>query len=315
MKLSKILWPEIFKNTRGPDILRHIFTDTAKKIEIHPEGVQLQLDTPFMQFLHEDINSCGGVVLGLRHMREKAPSYHVCEDFCRALMSIPDREIPLQYLPEKFLGYISFPSDLVSDTTETITGAYVYLGIADNHTTLTPELWGQRVLWVGYFGEIDPQYPAGSGQPARVGRLLPGIGRLVFRMEEQITVHDLMKQFASRDYLTTYEGIKEMPVSSEEEVFREGLTKLIINLILYLNSQDPELLKLSPAHGRSKTQANRHATERQRGHVNLCTIPVLAINWDYRSRDRSQLVQGETFVESFPRWQRSLRARAPRDSG
>lgn len=293
MKLTNILWPEVFKGTRGPKLQIELLKDLQNRIEFLEEGIQVEKGSYLPDLVFNDPNATSAIILATRHLREKAPNYHICEDFCKALQNIPDREVPFQFLPSNFLGYISFPRGVVTDTTDIIAGAYVYLGEIDEKTPLTPNLYGKRGLWIGYFAE-----PPTADDP----RLLPGVGRMACEINENMTVADLIAQFPSKDYMSTYEGLVPLDVPRTEEQCRIDLTKLILNILLYLNSQDPEILKLTPAFGKSMTQAKKQA-EGQQGFLNLCTVPVHAINWSYQKINTPRETH-ETFVDTFPRWQR-----------
>lgn len=302
MKLTKVMWPEILKGTRGNGALIEVCRDLSNCLDFRDEGISVHMPATLrqdFQLLLRDSNSASMFIQGKRHLMEKAPNYHICEDFCEALWKIPDRELPVSFIPNDFMAYVSFPDGLLRDDTtmggtrergEVISGAYIYVGIADHRTPLARHLWGHRCVWISYAGDPD--------RALKEGRF-PGLGRLVFDLQEGISVSEMLGQVSNNDYVNSITGQVALETTPEELEFRRKLASLMLNVALYVQSEGPNLIKLTPTFGGTVSHVKKHT---QQGHSNGCTLSVIAVNWDY-SAD-ANWVNDETFVDTHPRWQR-----------
>ena len=285
MKFNKFMFPEAIKGTREPvpgfSLFMSMYLNT---FEFNREGgYDINVSSPLAKNLH-DINI--RVLMGLikRHRDEKHGVYHVCRDFFNCMGSVGDREINSNYLPEDFMGYISFPSEEVYDGMEYLNGAYVALGTADWRWPVMKSSWGKKFLAIGYVGEVQENAVFGAG-------------RIVMEVEDGKTVEEILSQYNDSG---DYDATTGMQVdSSHGRQMRRNLAKTILNILLYLKSEDPEIMSLTPTFGASHSHKKKHE---KKGHLNECTIPVIAINWDYSRRQATGTK--ETFVESYPRWQR-----------
>jgi hypothetical protein len=292
MRLQKVLWPEIFKGTRGDETIMRVcrqvsegivFTDTH--IEVYPNRVHKDFSMFF-----SDETSTSVFTQAKRHLIDKAPNYHICEDFCQALWQIPDKEMPLHIIPDGFFAYISFPSKMLKDSSEPISGAYIYVGPADHKTPLVPSLYGKRICWISYMG--DPDFALDKGR-------FPGLGRLVFMLQEQATVKQMLDGIANEDYMNVL-GNKELIATPEEDmVFRIKLVSLLLNAVIYAHSEDSDIVKLTPTFGGTHAHIKKHMHGEN---SNGCTVPVFALNWDYSKEGTYE--ESQTFVDTYPRWQR-----------
>lgn len=271
MRLTKVLVPEVVKASRssGDVAMDKVFAMALAAIEFDKDGVYINSASRALLEEFNNINFRSCFVLAKRHLVDKAPTYHICKDFGEALLSLKDRQIVEEYLPESFLGYFSFPLGLINE----VQGAYVYLGPADEKTPFMKENRGRKVLSISYFGPFK-----GNGY-------MP-LGRLNFFLDDFKTLEDVM---------AFYESDTEAP----DVVERLLIGRLVLNAVLYINSQDPEILALKPSHGAPVSKQKAHTVN---GHTNLCTIPVMAINWDYKRIYAYE--DSESFVNTFLRWQR-----------
>lgn len=271
MRFSKVLLPEVFKGTRS---LNPRFDEMAKKayagVEFTDGGITHNGDgVPGDPASEDYICYTAAFALAKRHLVTKAPTYHLCRGFALALMGMRDREVVGDLLPETFTGYVSIPSGLIGN----ISGAYIHIGEADKHTPFKPENWGRRVVWIAYFEETAE------------GNVY--IGRMNFFLINHtgMTVQEIVKSYD--------------PSYSFDSSQRAELTKLLLNTVLYLGSQDPELLALKPSFGAPVKKQNAHTVS---GHLNLCTIPVIAVNWDYQRL--TEYDTATTHVDGFLAWRR-----------
>lgn len=270
MKLSKVLIPEVARGSRsyGP-VMDKIFKETMPHIHFTDKGIEVETHTEIQRYAFGDINIRNCFIQAKKHVVEKAPTYHLCKGFGEALMGLRDREVISDLLPEHFFAYISLPEGLIGD----IQGAYVYVGESNNRTPFTPQGYGQRIVWISYFGSKE------------LAGAIP-MGRLNFYLDKPQTITDIVKFY-------------ELDVNAPDAQERIALGKLLLNCVLYLNSQDPEILALKPSFGAPHRVQKAHTVK---GHLNLCTIRVHAINWDY---SKTALYTTEkTFVDGFLAWRR-----------
>lgn len=275
MKLSKVLIPEVVMGRRSSgypelDLTIKMALDSITFDPIH--GTISEGDNAVVDMIYN--NTTAQTVYSQMKLAQlhKPKTYHLCRDFGKALLTLKDREIIVDYLPEEFFGYISFPEGLIND----VTGGYIYVGL--DKTTSLEKRKNEKVIWISYFNEYRTE-----------NRVLP-ISRIYLYPNQG-------------DSLTEFVRTHNQDESNDEETLYERATvgRLLLNAVLYLHSEDPELLTLKPSHGASHSKQSKHTVN---GHTNLCTIPVIAINWDYKALIPEDYESAETFVETHLRWQR-----------
>jgi hypothetical protein len=272
MKLSKILIPEIVKGSRssGFPINDLFIKECCSRLEFTENGIEYDLDDSNFAHTLSDINRRNAFAQAQRHHLEKAPSYHICEDFAKALLGLRERDIVEEYLPEKFFAYISIPSGIVGN----VTGAYIYIGPSDHRGPFLKEHWDKKVIWISYFDEFQTD------------GFMP-MGRLNFYLNDGKNISEIIDFYES----------DSLDIEGREE--RRGLGRLLLNAVLYIQSQDPELLLLKPTYKAPVSKQKSHTID---GHLNLCTIPVHAINWDYKKTHL--YTDSKIFVDGFLAWRR-----------
>ncbi len=295
MKLEKVLFPEIFKGTRGPEFLVK-FLRRLRPCFTFDEDMGLYLidqSDPVLAPYTCDPNLGSMFSHALTHEKHRGVNYHICRDFMEALMQVGDREIPLSYLPENFLAYFSFPPGLLSDGEDQLNGAYVYCGKFQHHIPVLQDTVGDEMFLL-----IHPTFEARYMEDG--AEVIPCFSRFMSRIMPGWTAENIYESVpkGSTDYVigTLPSGPDKRSRDKQVEYIRT-----ILNLILYINSEDPVLEKLTPVHGKSHRIRNQHTTPK--GHRNECTVPIVAVNWDYTKLE-NRYEDGKTFIESFPRWQR-----------
>jgi hypothetical protein len=284
MNLQNVLYPEIILNKRGDAKQReflHLFLNNIRQTD---EGVYCQFP-PGLAHVATDPNYSSHFSLCKRFIDTEAPTYHICKDFAEALMSIPDREIPVDFLSD-FFGYISFPQDTVTDGADWVEGALVYIGVADRTTAMAPHLYGKRMLWMTYVCK----------QTETSNPIMPSIGKLIVELKKD-TVGNLAASVPQEDRMHHGNVIEEL--EDTDRTARSQITRLCLNTVLYLSSQEPVVHSLHPTFGKSISQRKKHKVG---DFINSCTVPVIAVNWEYK-KSRNYTTD-QTFVVSHPRWQR-----------
>lgn len=288
MKLKKVLFPEILKCTRGNKDVQRVVRAIVDSFRFEEDGIHCEFDSnndahPYLRTLTRDINGRAVWALAKKFELENGKTYHICRDFAEALLGLTDRQVRPEHLPNEFIGYLSFPEGLIEDDVECIEGAFVWTGIASNRAIFQKQNWGKRFIWIAYIGKVD-----------QVGTF--GTGRVCFDIVPELTIQESIDRYGvgmDRD------GMGNEWYSEKSAKAQNLIAKLVINSLLYLNSEDAELLKLTPTHGGSHSHKKKHTLN---GHTNEASIPVTAINWDYK---RHLPTEDKTYWwDSFPRWQK-----------
>jgi hypothetical protein len=313
MRLKKILHPELVLDKRGPEDVRRMFKLMMDKIIWRKEPRTTDIPSDFgnsqpmweltggAEVLEHDPNGRDHWLLMKKFQVERPKIYHIGKDFLNALVRV-NKDIPADLLPERFFGYISFADEAVYDEDGYVDGAYVFIGdakeIFHNHA-------GRKVLWIAYHqNPIDGQHEA----PAC---------RLYIWLNDQtvknIKEGDPFKDLENAEFdsiavnrADTHsnaagkaDSVKFIRPSKDEIAARSSIFNLILNSVLYIHSQEPDVSHLHPAHG-SIRQRKKHYKET--GKENMCSVPVVAVSWGYE-RPRSY-GKDSGWWGAFPRWQR-----------
>lgn len=283
MKLSRIVYPEVVLNRRGPEPVRQWIAEYCKKIK------RVEIDgRPFYEVCGNELDEIGNHhFIFCKLFRESGgKTYYVPSEFARALADI-DQALPIQYLPEKFFGWIQFGEGALVDDTGPVDGAFVYIGPAE---------------FTGLCNEGKPYGPtekiidiSAMNKPPQEG----GIG-VIFKYSVDLRsekVSELSKEMPVIDV----EDLKQFMTPGVDPVqSRNRVIRALLNAVLYLSSQDPEVMKLRPL----EEMSHRARSEYRKTHPidNCCTIPITVLNWSYK--DEREYSVDETFVRTHPRWQR-----------
>lgn len=313
MKFDDVLHPEIALDKRGNPELRRIYRSFLDGVSYCADGwtytksdgevkedegrsVFLQTNSDYVKrgkveggtytksrFLVKamlrqlDENSRDHFCLVKKFKSENGRLYHVNRDFLQTLSQI-DKEIPIDCLPDSFLGYISFAPKTISDDTGFIQGAYVFIGDGEE-TPLGPELWGKKVLWCSYIEEGDK------------------LTVTALRVDLQNkTMQDLLSELKCYDY-----GWKKnektgfvTPSKTENTLLnREAVFRTIVNSVIYIFCQNPILEKAPGLVGMSQTQQKKY--RQSTGLLNATSLPITFVNWKYErpiaySKDKTSVI-------------------------
>jgi hypothetical protein len=214
---------------------------------------------------------------------ERPPVYRLGKDFSEVLAGV-ENDIPMDRLPEKFFAYISFPKGTVTDDTGHIIGAYVFVGDA-KETTAHPNLWGNKVLWMSIIGSsvYSDDYTT---------------EHILMKCED--TFEETFNRLVIKDHFRDYPIGKELMDTPAAKRARLNACRSIVNSLLYIHSLEPNIDHLKPM--TNLTHGQRRDLKDQGKNINLCTLPVIAVNWAYK-RERVFGVD-ETWRSEHHRWQR-----------
>lgn len=285
---DKILHPEIILGRRGDSFLiksyesARWFFDYDESFETWAARNPLALLELFPSLDHPMVHHH---MICKKYFQEKPKNYRLGRDFAEVLAGVKS-DIPIDKLPDRWFGFISFPNGTVKDDTGSVYGAYVFIG-KGKETSAKPELREKKMIWASVIGESPVE---GDHSCQHILMELEDSFEKTFRALEHDD-DDRLKGEWERNGLT---------ISSNAVDLRLEAMRAIVNSVLYINSLEPNLDDMRPSghlsHGKRKKL--REAGQ----NVNLCTIPVVAVNWSYM-KDRSYNVS-ETYRREHLRWQR-----------
>jgi len=294
MKLSKLVHPELVLGLRGDPMLIYTYKKYLAAV-----GFELGrgYNSVSPDWKHFDQNLQEHLLVTWKFRKESAPTYYVPKDFAQAISKL-DREIPVDLLPSRWFGYIAFAEDSVFDADDEVQGAYVYMGPAEE-TPLRPENYSKRVLWISYVckdvatnrDQISiAQAP--SGDYALINFL--SLGKLLVELKPE-KISTLIRSVPELDFLS---DVPKTPLAVAGD--RDTVYRTIINLVLYINSVDADLVRAPSTNHLSNSQ---RAKRREEGKpINECTVPVTLVSWNYRRPSNYSV--DSTPVETHMRWQR-----------
>lgn len=269
MRLNKILHPEMILNKRGPEHVRNFFYNTVRKIEFPKEGGGAIVPESVGRLNQSEHRS---LTLMRRWQIDNGKVYHVSKDFLLALSGI-ERGVCLDYLPERFVAYISFADEAIYDDADEVVGAYVYVGPA-KYTSLRDDYVDKKALWIAYICKNL------------------AVGTTCVELKQGEMLEDALKSFEEDGG----HGI----VATKDARKRVMVHNTILNVVMYIHSQEPKVQRIPASQEISHRKASELAN--QTGLRNECTLPVTFVNWNY-AKQRVYTTE-KTWVESFPRWQR-----------
>lgn len=229
-----------------------------------------------------DENALSHLGIARKFQTDRPKIYYVGKDFAQAMSGI-DREIPADRMPKNFFGYIAFGKDALKDESHFVEGVYTFIGPADQ-VGAGKHYGSGTVVWLSYV----PQPSEEGMYPFFAKALFPLIPERISQIVGQVGF--------SKD--ATLLGNATVPEHVERE--REKIYRAVINTVLYIHSQDPDLRKLRPEKELSHTQRKR--LREVGGDTVDCSVPVVLVSWDYKQKRGIHV--DSTWVDTHPRWQR-----------
>lgn len=281
MQIKRLIFPEILYGKRGDKETIKFYDYVIKNISIGTSEGKPVILAPCIDTSNSDENIATFWLMSKLFKARSAPVYYLPKDFSVALSKI-DRELPIEYLPKKFFGYIQLAEKSISDDDGYVDGGFVYIGPAKD-VAFTADDPDTTTIVVSY---CNPNDTPDLG-PKVVSRFTAPL--------ESKKVSDLIDFSQGKDY--EKDGVRS--VSKEDKEKRDVVVRTMINAVLYINSKDPEIMKLNPMEYMTKSQRKSHRDVCPVD--NLCTIPLKLLNWSYHD-GRSYSVDSTT-VETHMRWQ------------
>lgn len=285
MKIAEVINPEILLDLRGRKDIRALYRQLMNAIVMPTgtEGISYQVgNDPSGIFIRTYLSDPHALVYALlgKHfiMSKDRKCYYLPFDFGTELAGI-DRDIPVSMLPKSFTGYIHFAKGMLHDEEDEIAGCYVYIGPA-NKVAIQVDDPNEPCFAAAYW----PRTPDGS---------VDAVTKMV------VSLKNLNDQ-GSIDFFDILPTGKRAEIDSKVQAIRDNVSRTILNTVLYINSQDPELFHLS-----SKYVVNtkkHHEDLAKTGYSNLCSIPLTLVNHSYLRPKEHHI--DETWVRTHPRWQR-----------
>lgn len=281
MRIDKILTPEIILNKRGNQILRDTFQSLLPLIEVSENGGYKILD--------DSLNTVNN-----GHLRQalyaakkwivdgKNRTFFFPKDFTEALGKVRCNIIP-DVIPTGFTAYFSYPENTLKTGSFNACGAFVTV-----------------VEDAAILNNLHPDY------------LKHAEGDKIV----QIVIEKIqdIKNSSPISYINVVIGNKLSLEQNLEECFKYGKfemftnkadimhsLKIILNSVLYIHSQFAELEKLRPNKDLTKSQKVK---AREAEKENLCTVPLILVNWNYAKEIKRIYKEQTVFVDTYMRWQR-----------
>jgi hypothetical protein len=283
MYLKKILHPELILNRRGSPQFRKLYQNFLLQFTVNKNNKVLTTT--------ELVSNYNPIVLThllvCKEFQHQMPTvFYTTQDFIDAVGMI-DKKIPLDMLPDDFFGYFAFPDNSVTDHDgQIVHGAYVQVGLSQNINCQVP--FGKKALVISY--HCSPNGLDGS------------LGKIVTELKEEF-ISKLLAQISYEQFLNAGNAkVVGLPVPDVSQ--REKFCRLIVNLVLYVTAKNSAIQVLKPmGNANLSNRQVRRIKKENGGKINLCTLPVQLVNFDYSSR-RQYHVDG-TLVHGHLRWQRS----------
>jgi hypothetical protein len=281
MRFSRTLHPEIILDKRGEKSSRELYRKIINMIKVTPEGIRFETDADPMSYFIAETLTKDSVFLRFMasckiFLDRKAPVYHIGRDFLLALQKI-DRQIPLDILPESFIGYFSFSDNTIFDESCAVEGGYVCIG-RGREMGMKSELADTRMISFSYVCKSDEE--------------MPPFGSLTIPLEGR-KIEELASEVETVDFFLNQQ------VSATDSKKRNDVFRTLLNAVIYIHSEEPIIERSRPLE-QSGLSVKQH--KKQDKIINACTIPISFLNPKYIQTKVYQVES--TWIETFPRWQR-----------
>lgn len=307
MRFNQMVHPELILNKRGEKLSRGLYqawmkmvtdidySDSKKQIAYEFDNTQIRsaYDMKLMNILRDDNMFAQHICLVKKFIKLQGKVFHFTKPLLEDLSKM-NKQIPSEFLPDNFIGYLSFPPGAIEDESNSVQGAYVCVCPAVASVSFGPdepkypgEEKTDRVIWISYVCEERSQ----SGM-LNLG--MSGIGGLLMPFIST-RAEDLMGR--TMDYSTEYEGSKVRP-SQEILDKRSRVYGTIINCMIFLQCKNVQFEISKPI---QQLGLSNNAVLRSGGVINQCTLPITFVNRSYHGVQHSK---DSTHVRSHLRWQR-----------
>ena len=299
MDLDVITHPEIVAGKRGLQSAIDIYKHLIPKVDVVDGGVRL---TDELIELSKDENLIEHMVLCKTYVKNKGQTYFIPADFAKALAKM-DAAIPVEYLPDHFIGYFHFADgNVINDGEENVIGAYVFIGNASEigvyHKSGDPK---EKTIAVSYINEATSR-AEGAPKFFPIGRFCgPALGQKVAEIVKSGLTSDCLDvEWRRVDGKATPMPIVKEGITPTKLKERISVYRLAINAALYVSSTGADIMKLPPlktmTHSKRKEWRDRYPVRNQ----GQSTLTVL--NWGYAKGIKTFGVDS-TMVETHMRWQ------------
>jgi len=245
---NNILHPELVLDRRGPDKIRASLSKMVNNDFIKEIADAVASGDKKYAPLFVQLQA----LLNFKKDKNRKV-YRVGKDFGEAMLQVT-KEIPVEKLPFIFNSFISVPDNLLYLDDIPVAGAYIFI----EKETSEKSLWIALVL--GH-----------SSRPEN------------YELMTSITALD--EYFYNRLKMPC-ELLGETATSINTDKINE-IFKFFINIVLYINSSEPDLEDLRP---------RGHLTHSQRAeiksNINLATVPIIAINWNFQHQRIYSMAEG-----------------------
>lgn len=283
MRFKQIVHPEIVYGTRGPEHLIATYKAALPKFEWMSDISRFGCkDTNFLNSL--DINTRDHLCIIKKFQHHSGKTFHVNRDFLQEIAKVK-RAIPVDILPQRFVGFFSFALDTLADDSGFIQGGYIYVGPSDETTFSQPDP-KKKVIWISYLNQ---------GDKITVTSLRKTIDEII-EMKDLEMGEDYHYGFNRSDFGSLNSLEAELKIGDTQA--REIIYRTLLNLVCYVHQPDPTIQKAPPT--KDLTHSQRSARRNTPGAVyNEATLPITFINWGWTRPQSEHTVSGHLKWQSF----------------
>lgn len=285
MKIDRLITPEIIKDLRGNANLREIIKKGLDSLELKDLSYTLKQESPYSDMLLKDHNSRNFIYsskLWLAYAKDKV--YYFPKDFTSALNRIRCN-LNGNLFQDNFFAYFQFPENTFDLNFFKASGCFV--------SVIPAEALDRS---------IDPNYRKKCASKTIVLIAIDNLSDMTNASPIFYTYLYVNKESSSLE-----EEINNLIVYGKLESYKVPVSNiktclnLVMNALLYVHSQNPEIEELKSQRTLTKSQKKQ---QKEKGKENMGYLPLTLVNWDY-GKEKTQLYkQDKIFIDTYLRWQK-----------
>lgn len=290
MKISTVTHAEIAYDLRGPEDRREYYKTIRNMMKWNEEKQTYVMmansyqERLLLTIIEQDENAQHHCMAIKRHEERNGKFYYIPKDFTQALSKI-DKDIPIEYLPEEFYGYFEFGDGALADDSGPVTSAYVFIGKVKNivggaytvvnNTQLNED---QMVISINY-----------NNKNGAVTKFMWPLSK-----EKISSLFKKSSHNENENILSIFNG------SKVNRDLRLPTIIACLNAVLYVCSDDPELMALLPE---KNLKGKQRVLQRSKTNVkNMCALDLILVNHSFKEQLRQRHLD-KTWVNPHLRWQ------------
>lgn len=255
LRLNKIFHPEILLDKRGETVDRRLYKHWMANCKIIDDKLEVT-DRGMLRMIERDPHFGPNLGLWKKFIESKAKIFHFSKSLFETLLDV-ESKLPISALPEQFIGYLSFPDGMMVDADGVAyQGAYV---------------------WIDELVKM-PLHPYGKKRGIMI-HLVPedfAKGDLCLRAPIPDQTTGDVSEIGADLAFTFSENWGEPKPSDGGQSWRH-LELQVIKCVLFLTSDEPDLMGLKPLGGQSRTSAKKL----KHNFCETSTVPITLVGWNW----------------------------------